>query len=426
MEDYFGNIVFGAVDPRLLSIMIITGFLIFFMYFYNSELWKTFSDFDKLSFSIVCGFIVFMGLVVPLARIIFAMEYFITGYDFGKIESDEIVNTYKQIYYWILIGLFIGAFASAKPLYENIKVVKSIFIAYFLSICFLILFVVELAVAIYFSSFRAYMFNVINNIVMSIFFLCIFFFVYLAIHKASMKVIIEEIGLFFSNLKLKNPHLVLLGVVLIILPISTGVFLFSYEVTENEEKIDLISIEEIDIRRYEVSPAKEVIFRDYSIKMPIAVSWAKVHPDLPLKSDFDSESNLKYVIVEEQNTFLVNDTSKVVNVTVTLYNYTEVSFPKMVTFDEPMFTNDSMFTNISLNNYLPHNIEIEVLTIPIPNGYSLEEKDFVKTQHFSNHRGGIQGYSIRDEDLFLTYVRLEKNSSGTIMLKLVNTTTETP
>ena len=33
MEDCFGSIVFGAIDPRLLSIMIITGFLIFFMYF---------------------------------------------------------------------------------------------------------------------------------------------------------------------------------------------------------------------------------------------------------------------------------------------------------------------------------------------------------------------------------------------------------
>jgi hypothetical protein len=70
MEDYFASIIFGSMDIHLLSMMTVTGFLTFTMSFYRSELWSSFSDFDKLSFSITCGFIVLLGFVVPLARIL--------------------------------------------------------------------------------------------------------------------------------------------------------------------------------------------------------------------------------------------------------------------------------------------------------------------------------------------------------------------
>ena len=160
--------------------------------------------------------------------------------------------------------------------------------------------------------------------------------------------------------------------------------------------------------------------------MPILISWAKVKPDLILKNEFDNEDNLKYIVLKDENAFVVNKTSNIVNVTVSLYNDTDIPYSKMVMFEEPTFTNDSLFMNVSLNNYLLHNIEIEELSIPISEGYTLEENDFVKTQFFSNYRGGIQGYSVKDETLFLTYVRLEKNVSGTIMLKLVKTREQKP
>ena len=153
--------------------------------------------------------------------------------------------------------------------------------------------------------------------------------------------------------------------------------------------------------------------------MPILISWAKVKPDLILKNDFDSEDSLKYIILENENAFVINKTSNIVDVTVSLYNDTDISYSKMVMFEKPTFINDSLFMNVSLKNYLLHNIEIEGLSIPIPEGYTLEENDFVKTQRFADNRGSILGYSIKEGTLFLTNLRLEKNASGTIMLKLV-------
>ncbi|QLC49479.1 hypothetical protein HWN40_03995 [Methanolobus zinderi] len=188
---------------------------------------------------------------------------------------------------------------------------------------------------------------------------------------------------------------------------------------ENEEKVELISIKEIDILRNEISPAKELIYRDYSIKMPVLISWAKVEPELVLKNNkLEDKGYSSYKVLEDENAFVVNKTSKVVNVTVALYKNTEATYSKMVSFEDPTFTNDSISMNISLTNYLPNDVEIETLIIPISDGYTLTEKDFVKTQFFANYRGGIQGYTIEDETLILTYVRLEKNSSGTIALRL--------
>ena len=423
MEDYFASIIFEAVDARLSSMMIIAGFLIFLMYFYKSELWDGFSDFDKLSFSIVCGITVFMGLVVPLARIIFAMNKFINGYDFVEIESEEIIETYKLIYIYILLGLFVLTSTSPKPLYDNFK---KIFVGYFTFICVLSILYAELTFALLLSQFRDYVPLISGNISMSIFFMATFFFVYLAIHKKSSPLIFEEIKRFSRKFRLKKIHSILFLLLLILLPYVFGTFLFSYKVTENEEHINLVSIKKIDVERNVISPARELIFRDYSIKMPILISWAKVKPDLSLKNKFDNENNLKYIVLKDENAFVVNKTSNIVNVTVSLYNDTDIPYSKMVMFEEPTFINDSIFMNVSLNNYLLHNIEIEELSIPIPEGYTLEEDDFVKTQFFSNYRGGIQGYSVKDETLFLTYVRLEKNVSGTIMLKLVKTREQKP
>ena len=206
---------------------------------------------------------------------------------------------------------------------------------------------------------------------------------------------------------------------LILLPYIFGTFLLSYTVTENEEHINLVSIEKIDMVRNDISPARELISRNYSIKMPILISWAKVNPDLILINESDSADNLKYIILKDENAFVVNKTSNIVNVTVSLYNDTEISYSKMVGFEDT-FTNDSIFINVSLNNYLLHTIEIEELSIPIPEGYTLEKDDFAKTQRFANNQGGIHGgYLVEDKTLFMTNVRLEKKASGIIMLKLV-------
>ena len=421
MDDYFANIIFGAVDPRLLSITIITGFLIFLMYFYKSKLWCGFSDFDKLSFSIVCGFIVFLGFVVPLARIIFALNNLINGFVFVEVESEEIIATYQLIYSYILLGLFVLAFISPEPLYENFKIFKNIFVGYFTFICILSILYAELTFALLLSQFRDYILTISGNISMSIFFMVIFFGVYLAVHKKSNTLIFKEIKEFPMKFRLKKIHSILFLLSLILLPCVFGTFLFSYKVTENEEHINLVSIKKIDLERNVISSARELIFRDYSIKMPILISWAKVKPDLILKNEFDNEDNLKYSVLKDENAFVVNKTSNIVNVTVSLYNDTDISYSKMVMFEEPTFTNDSLFMNVSLKNYLLHNIEIEELSIPIPEGYTLEENDFVKTQRFADNRGSILGYSIKEGTLFLTNLRLEKNASGTIMLKLVKT-----
>ncbi len=390
------------------------------MYFYKSKLWDSFTDFDKLSFSIICGFITFIGLVVPLARIIFSLTYFVNGFEFVEIESDEVITTYKQIYSFILLGLFVLTFISSKPLYDNTNIVKKFFLMYFIFFSFLFATFTEFFLSIFCSQFRDYHLIMSSNLLDNLFLIFVFFFVHLSVHKKSIPFISREVQLFLKKSRLKKQHSILFAALLILLPLLVGNFLFSYTVSENNERIEYVSIKEINIGQADVLSAKQIIFRDYSIKMPVLISWAKVKPDLPIKTPVNSESEQKYVVLEDENAFVINKTSKIENITVVFYNDTEILYSKMLKVTDLSFTNNSMFINISLTNYLPHNIEIETISVPIHSNYSLEEKDFVKTQFFADYRGAIQGYIIRNEYLFLTNVRLEKNASGTIRLKLNN------
>ena len=109
--------------------------------------------------------------MVPLARIGFALYYFINGYDFGKIQPEEIVATYKLIYMYILLGLFFLVLISPKPLYDNASIYKRLFLGYLMCIVALSVFQIELIIAIYFSPFRDYYTSPTSNMGISILFI---------------------------------------------------------------------------------------------------------------------------------------------------------------------------------------------------------------------------------------------------------------
>jgi hypothetical protein len=420
-EELIG-IILGSVDARILSLILINGFLVFYIYFYNSSLWSTFSDFDKLFFSVISGFVVYLGLIFPLADIAVQFANLINGVESTKTE--EILFLYKQFSTYIILGLVAVRVFSGKAPSDNIKIFKAIFSFLFLCVCLIYFAFTESCLALLFSPFREYLFPLIDETISNLVFMGLFIGIYYSIHKRYLiltaKDLLKDVMSLYKTYEKKIPHFnVLLAIILLlVVPCTVNEVFLDYDVSVKDEKIQLISIKKIDLERNELDSATELIFRDYSIKMPRLFLWAKVKPDLILKTDFTKNTNLDYIVLEDENAFIVNKTSKLTNVTVSFYNETDISYSRMVMFKEPISTNNSMFMNISLNNYLPYNIEIEDLAIPVQN-YTLEESDFVKTQFFADNRGGIRGYTIEDETLYLTYVHLEKNASGTINLKLL-------
>lgn len=371
MEDYLASIIFGAIDTRLLSMMIIAGFLIFFVYFYKSELWDDFSDFDKLSLSIVCGFITFIGLVVPLARIIFAMNSFISGYDLVEIETEEIISTYKQIYIFILLGLFILTSISSKPLYDNINIFKKIFVGYFIFIVILSILNVELLFAILFSQFRDYSQIINRDIFTSIYFMIAFFGIYLVVHKKSILLIYEEFNRFFIKFRLKKMHSILFLLLLILFPYLVGSVLFSYSVVETEQEFYAIYIDELpvfDPPNY-ISAERESI-KHYTIKPSIALKWVKITPDLHLKKAYKKiDGKYYYYDINDNNYFIVNESSKT-NVTAIVTEKINLS-TELTISDKvlPNYDNDTDFFQITLKNNVTYIIETDFIESYIDSNY---------------------------------------------------------
>jgi hypothetical protein len=413
------RLIFGNVDERILTIIIINGFLIYYLYFYNSKIWKILSDFDKLFFSIVCGWAVYLGLIFPLTSISSQFTFLIDSVETTEISGDEIWAVYKLFTICIVsILLIIRLLVSDKSIYDNIKTFKNIFLAGLFLLFAVVIICAGFYLIMLFSPFKEYANQFVANIIPSLLFGILFLILYFMIHKKilwiTLKYIPKKILSKFSNSKI--PMVIMLFLVLILAIYCTSEILLDYDYSVTDEHIQNVTIKEVDIQRYNVESANEVILRNYSVEMPRLFKWAKIKPELPIQN----KSTLDYTVNVKENAIFVNKKSNVVNFTVTLYNETEISYPKIVTFNESSFSNDSMFINISLNNYLPYYLLIEYLAIPIPANYSLEENDFKKAQIFGNGCGGMQGSTIKEEVLYLTNVHLEKNTSGTITLELFN------
>ena len=83
------EILFENIDKELLTYLVPLGYLIFILYFYGSKKWtKEFSDFDKISFSMVMSFIVLYFLVIPLSWISIII------YNFFIFNGESSIMTY--------------------------------------------------------------------------------------------------------------------------------------------------------------------------------------------------------------------------------------------------------------------------------------------------------------------------------------------
>lgn len=420
MEDFIG-VIFDSIDKRILSLILINGFILFYIYFYKSSIWHELSDFDKLFFSVLCGFFVYFGLIFPIVQILFQLLLF-RAFE-TIISSDEIMLIYKLFSTYFILAIFIlRLLFPYKAPYDNIKIFKPIFITFLFSTIFVILLCAEFCFIIFLSPFNEYTNQLLNKLLVSVVPLCIFLYVYFSIHSRYLIISVKLIFKYIYSV-FKSYNLCILPSILFLLLLSfvASSILLDSKVIENGDNLKLISIKEIDLTRSKVDSARELILRDYTIKMPVLTSWVKVKPNLILKNNSDNESNFTYIVLENENAFVINKTSKIVNVTVSLYNSTEVCYSKMVMFKEPSFTNDSVVVNISLNNYLLYPIEIETLSVPIHEGYKLEENSFEQAQHFANISGDTVGCLTKGDTVYLRDIHLEKNSSGTIMLKLVKT-----
>ncbi len=174
-----------------------------------------------------------------------------------------------------------------------------------------------------------------------------------------------------------------------------------------------------DIQKNKSIISTKQIEKKYTILTPILISWVKIETNLTLESakgEVNGDDNEYYI---NDNYFIVNDSSKQVNVTV-LGIIENIYLSNELTYDisYPTFQNEIEMVNLTLTNNIPATIEIEEISIRVNENYVLTEDNFVKTRLFANGNGNIRYYEQDGSTLHLLNTHLYENASGTISLIL--------
>ena len=180
------EIIFGFFNEEVLIYVIPIGYLIFLLYFYGSTKWKEFSDFDKISFSILTSFIIVYLVAYPISSystIIHNIFIFESESNIISPNQNQIIQTYVSYLLIIVAILSIIKIFYNGSLYENEKIYSSIFYIFLSAILVLIITLFFLLISFYVSGFFDYFIYIYISTFETIVLLMVFLLIYLSIHK---------------------------------------------------------------------------------------------------------------------------------------------------------------------------------------------------------------------------------------------------
>ena len=420
------EIIFGFFNKEVLIYVIPIGYLIFLLYFYGSTKWKEFSDFDKISFSILTSFIIVYLIAYSISSystIIHNIFIFESESNIISPNQSQIIQTYVS-YLIIIVAIFsmIKIFSNGS-LYENEKIYSSISYIFLSTILVLIIILFFLLISFYVSGFFDYFIYIYISTFWTIVLLMVFLLIYSSIHKNFKSSIdkIDEIDIVnkLNYKKLKYYHILIIIMILFILfSVVVGLILFKPIIDENGQLIKEINIDYLPVsERSRNVNAENTIDKYYIVKTKL-IPWVKIDTNITLKSARGEVDGYYTEYDIDSSNFTAIDCSKKTNITVRgtekFYITNELTFE----INRPAFENNTEIINLTLRNNVPAIIEIRDTEILINENYYLSEDNFLKTQYFANGNGGISGYTQENNWLYLTDIHLYKNATGTITLIL--------
>lgn len=419
------DIVSAYFNKQLLIFIIPMGYLIFLFYFSGSKKWKEdFSDFDKISFSVLTAFVILYFIAFPIA-----LNYTLIHNFFIFTGEQNIINLPQEqlqqvnISIFVIIGsiFFLLRLFFHSALFEKQKIFDGICLAIFFIMLFLITSFFFFLISFYFSGFFNYIEYFYNSTVFSIIMLAVFILIYSSIHEnfKNLSDRIDNYGRNISNCKyLKYNYIAIIVIIFILSSSLIGISLFKPTIKENGEHIEEIEIDYLPVTQYSGNVNAEMLIeKEYKVKTKL-IPWVKIDTNLTLKRAF-GEVNWNYSEYDiDGSNFIAVDCIKQTNITVRGTKEFYISDELTYTINDPAFENDTEVINLTLKNNVPTIIKIKDIEIIINENYNLTKDDFNKIRDFENRKGSIRGYEKEKTKLLLTDVYLYKESSSTISLFL--------
>jgi len=361
------------------------GYLTLLIYFYGSEKWEKFSDFDKIGFSFLIGLAIWILLIRPLSSyLLFVRNTFFSFTSESYIFAPSLTQQWSSFFILSLaiIG-FIGWLRLTngnKPLYEINEAfkltIKGLFVLWFGVILSLLFFVIALHLADY-EIYSSHLFKTL--LPHNIFFLSLFIFIILVLNGKLYEYREKlSFGQIKHNKKLRKYIIMAVFVIIIVSPVF-GLFLFKPTIQDYGETIHSITNDSRLTIGYKINYGafsvpeelicREYITKEYTINTKM-LSWVRVdEPDFIVtdaKRWINKSTSKNYATYETY--FIVNESRyQEVNVTVNGYrNITLIKDEDYIFEVESRIQGNITEINFTIINKMPRTLYLSDIRLYTP------------------------------------------------------------
>jgi hypothetical protein len=420
MEELYLDILFDGFNTKLVSYILISGFLIFTLYYSGSPKWDKFTDFDKISFSVLTGVLLFYFVIVPISWLyIYYTDFFMHNYHSFTYTSEEVIEIYKNISLMLVTIVFIVKYVSKNSLYENNDFheysVKGVYLIFFIICILFAITTISLAISDY-SQYSITFFGLFILIAIVFFF---FIVIYTSTHN-NLKFYLLDDGLRLAeNLEDKKKSVLMTLLLLTIVSAVFGLIFFNVSISEKGETLNEIQINSLNFSEDSSMGGYEVLTKVYDIKMPYLIPWTRISFDHRINAAYTTYDNSLYTVkhpfTNNRNLhyIYVNKTSRRLNLNVVYEDSFGFERDDLIkaTLEQ---NNSTKFINVSYTNNMGSNVIIDSVFIPINSSFYLRNEDFLKSK-FIEGTGtdlGIYLTNTSNEYVVLEGVALQNDSFG--------------
>lgn len=420
------EILSNTYSDQILFIVCVSGYLIFLLYYYGSSKWNKFSDFDKIAFSIITGFITLFLIILPISFSYTTLHNFFV-FTNEKSFTNFIISTdvYYSLISIICLVLLMGRSSYGGSLNNKKEFQRTIYYSLLVLILFSFLSMIFLYIAFLFSGYNEYGTRTAFTLGGIGSFLLLFMLYYTMImhrhlQSLELKDVLSKITT-SSNIKLtKTSAITALVVVFVIIPVIVGnTCIFKPEIAYDGQEIKEISIYLLPLHTSNNTiEAEKSIERYFVVDKSLLIPWVKIDTGLDLKKAYTTTGSL-------QNLYYINDTYFIYNGSTEKTNVTAYGIETSVLLDEleyevnypPKYNNDTETIYLTLHNNGSHTIEIQYLKLKNNKDYTFEEKSFNKIKDLGIGNGYIGDIDV-DESILFSNIFLNGDCNVTLAIDL--------
>ncbi|WMW24368.1 hypothetical protein RE474_09725 [Methanolobus sediminis] len=357
------------MNSEILFSCSVFGYVIFFIFFYNSKYWKDFSEIDKVAISLVSGFACFYFIIFPISTFLVAFDS-ITNFT----TEDKILNTVVNVAVY-RIGFFaFGAYLLASRKKLNVALIEStkfhldfykdLFKLFSLFLSATVLSFIISHTSVSYSVYFKYLHT--QTLVSALAVLCL-----LAFFENFFLAKVDNSEYEFKLNTVKKIKLLKVATVGVLFVVVTT---FSLMPSVNNEnwKTDIV-LENFPVEHnLSFITADKIIYQYYTVNSPIALDWVRVDTDYDISRVYSYVDGKTIDYYAKDNYFIVNDSDGTDFVVVMK---DKISLDDVLFLDAkiPEYINETCDAKINIVNNYPGELDIHYISFYIEDNYAPTE-----------------------------------------------------